>query len=543
MLLARLNIPALFVVCALLSAPAYAAPCGTVIIPPGLGAGPGADVTSFNPMFAESLYNAEAGYMLFMLLVWPDANHNIDYSRSLASSVTTPDNGTTFKITLRPWHWSDGVQVTSQDVLYTFNLAKSLGDTWPDNGTGGLPGIVKSLTIQDATHFTITLTRQVNPQWFILNGLFCLQPVPAHIWSHYTVDQIWQQQSSPSFFQVVDGPLIPKILASGLDAVFVPNPHYEGPHINFSRLIMKFMDSENAELQAVQSGDLDMANLPFALFDLGSHMHGVHIVTLPPSYSFNELIPNIASPSATFFADVRVRQAIANAINQQQIINLAMHGQGVPVYTGAPPVPASFLSPAARAGTEPDIFAPEKARMLLKEAGYTPGPDGILQKNGKQLSFVALIPAGRPENIEIAETIQQNLATVGIRMRAHEIEFNQMLALELGPPAGWEAIIDASTENAFPSGENGFMTGSFYDQNGYSDKHMDELINASTYQPGLAGLFAYEDYSAVSLPVIFLPVEKFSILVRNGLHGVENFINPLGFWAPDSLYCTATATT
>jgi peptide/nickel transport system substrate-binding protein len=272
-------------------------------------------------------------------------------------------------------------------------------------------------------------------------------------------------------------------------------------------------------------------------------MHGVHIVTLPPSYSFNELIPNIASPSATFFADVRVRQAIANAINQQQIINLAMHGQGVPVYTGAPPVPASFLSPAARAGTEPDIFAPEKARALLKEAGYTPGPDGILQKNGKQLSFVALIPAGRPENIEIAETIQQNLAAVGIRMRAHEIEFNQMLALELGPPAGWEAIIDASTENAFPSGENGFMTGSFYDQNGYSDKHMDELINASTYQPGLAGLFAYEDYTAVSLPVIFLPVEKFSILVRNGLHGVENFINPLGFWAPDALYCTATATT
>jgi peptide/nickel transport system substrate-binding protein len=128
-------------------------------------------------------------------------------------------------------------------------------------------------------------------------------------------------------------------------------------------------------------------------------------------------------------------------------------------------------------------------------------------------------------------------------MKAHEIEFNQMLALELGPPAGWDAILDASTENAFPSGENGFLSGSFYDQNGYSDKTMDALINASTYQPGLAGLFAYEDYTAVSLPVIFLPVEKYSILERDGLHGVENFINPLGIWAPDALYCTATATT
>jgi peptide/nickel transport system substrate-binding protein len=207
--------------------------------------------------------------------------------------------------------------------------------------------------------------------------------VPAHIWSHYTVDQIWQHQSTPSFFQVVDGPLIPKTLASGLDAIFVPNPHYEGPHINFSRLIMKFMESENAELQAVQSGDLDMANLPFALFDLGSHMPGVHIETLPPSYSFNELIPNIASPTATFFADMRIRQAIASAINQQQVINLAMHGQGVPVYTGAPPVPASFLSPAARAGTEPDTYNPQKSRALLQQAGFSPGPDGILQKQGR----------------------------------------------------------------------------------------------------------------------------------------------------------------
>jgi hypothetical protein len=39
--------------------------------------------------------------------------------------------------------------------------------------------------------------------------------------------------------------------------------------------------------------------------------------------------------------------------------------------------------------------------------------------------------------------------------------------------------------------------------------------------------------------VIFLPVEKYSVLARDGLQGVENFFNPLGQWSPDALYCTA----
>jgi peptide/nickel transport system substrate-binding protein len=68
---------------------------------------------------------------------------------------------------------------------------------------------------------------------------------------------------------------------------------------------------------------------------------------------------------------------------------------------------------------------------------------------------------------------------------------------------------------------------------------MDKLIAASTNEPGMAGLFSYEDFASAQQPVIFLPNEQYSILVRNGLHGVEDFINPLGAWAPEKLYCTS----
>jgi len=513
--------------------------CGTIIIPPGIGAGTGADVTSLNPQLVQSLYNQEAANLMFMQLIWVNRFHTIDYSRSLASAVTTPDNGRTYKISLRPWHWSDGVPVTAADVAYTFNMVKQLGGTWPGFGTGGMPDIIASLTVNDPAHFTIVLKRQVNPEWFILNGLQTLIPVPAHIWGRYTQDQIWQNQSSPAFFQVVDGPLVIKRLAIGLDAEFVPNPAYEGPKMHFSRFIMKFMDSENAELQAVESGDLDMANVPFPLFDMAQHLPGLHIVTLEPAYSWNELIPNIANPGSTFFADVRVRQALADAISQPQIIQLAMHGQGDPVYNGVPPVPASFLSPAARSKNYPVGYDPQRARALLEQAGFSPGPDGIMKKGGTRLSFTILVPAGQEMRIEMAESIQQTLRAAGIEMKVHQVEFNQVLDLLVGAPEKWEAILLATTINPYPTGEAQFLTGAFYNNNGYSDPTMDKLITASTDQPGMNGLFAYEDYAAEQQPVIFLPVEKYSVLVRNGLHGVNNFINPLGFWSPEQLTCDA----
>jgi peptide/nickel transport system substrate-binding protein len=442
-------------------------------------------------------------------------------------------------VALRNWNWSDGVPVTAADVVYAFNLIKQLGSTYPGYGSGGMPDIIKTLTVTDAEHFTVVLQKQVNPQWFILNGLAQLQPLPAHVWGRFTLDQIWQNQSTPAFFQVVDGPLIVKHFAVGLDAEFEPNPDYPGPKMHFSRFIMKFMSNEDSELQGVESGDLDMSNLPFALWDAAKNLPGLHVVTLPPSYSWHELIPNMANPATKFFADVRVRQAVQDAISQRRMIDLAMHGQGVPVYNPVPPVPATFLSPAAKAQKYPVGYDPAKARALLAAAGFTPGADGILVKNGVRLSFTLLVPAGETMRIEMAESMQQDLHAVGIEMKVHQVEFNQMLALMVGPPDGWEAILIAEDLGGYPSGEPFFITGAFYNNNGYSSPVMDKFITASTDRPGLQGLYGYEDFAAEQQPVIFLAVEKYSVLVRNGLHGAYDFMNPLGAWSPEQLYCGA----
>ncbi len=514
--------------------------CGTIVIPPGLGIGPGADVTSFNPLLISSLYNQEAVYLLFEQLLWINRDHQIDWSRSIASSVTTPDNGKTYDITLRPWHWSDGVPVTSANVLYAYRLIKSFGSNYAFYGQGDMPGIIASITASDAEHVQVVLTHQVNPQWFMLDGLYQLMPLPEHVWGKYTTDQIWQGQSSPAFFSVVDGPLVLKNLTVGVDAEFVPNPHYDGEKMHFDRLVMKFENSEGQELQAVESGDLDMSNIPFDLFAQAEHLPGLRVVTLPPSYSWHELIPNMLNARTKFFADLRVRQAIADAINQKEMIGLAMHGHGVPEYSPVPPTPVAFLSASAKAGDYPVGYDPAKARALLAQAGFVPGPDGILQRNGQRLSFTLQIPAGQPLRIEMAESMQQDLHAVGIDMKVRQVEFNEIMTEMVDEPANWDAILIAEDPAVYPTGEGLFATGAYLNNNGYSDPVMDKIITQSTNEPGMQGLFAFEDYASTQQPVIFLPTEQYSVLVRAGLHGVQDFMNPLGYWAPEKLYCTVT---
>jgi peptide/nickel transport system substrate-binding protein len=230
---------------------------------------------------------------------------------------------------------------------------------------------------------------------------------------------------------------------------------------------------------------------------------------------------------------------MADAIDQEGMIKLIDHGAGEVIYGPVPPVPPTFLSPAMRAGHYLVGYDPAKARALLIEAGYAPGPDGILQKDGKKLSFTFLMLTGDALIAQMTEFIQSDLAKIGIQMKVHEIEFNQLVALLNNPKADWQAAGLGETVTGYPTGEELFATNSFQNSGGYSDPTMDRLIDESTNMPGLNGLFAYEDYASTQQPVIFFEREQISVLVRGRIHGMRNFVDGLGQYYPDQLYCTA----
>jgi len=512
--------------------PADAGPgdCGTLVIPAS------ADVTSFSPLLGDSLANGQASQLMYAGLLWISATGQIDWSRSLATAVTSPDGGQTYDIALRPWHWSDGQKVTAADVIYMIDLIRRLGPAFGGYGQGGMPQLLGAVTAPDAMHVRIVLTRKVNPAWFIYDGLAQIIPLPEHAWRHATLDQMVQLQSTPSFYDVVDGPLKLVDFAPGQYVTYVPNPAYDGPKMHFDRLVMPFIESDGAAIQQIEAGDIDLTALPLEFWAGLQHLPGLHIEILPQLPTWNYILLNFQNPAVGFFSDVRVRQAMAEAQDQDEIIRLVLHGVGYAVYAPINAADAMFEAPSIAAGRYPVRFDPAAARALLKAAGYTPGADGIMQKNGRRLSFTALSPSGSTEQDEIDEIIQRNFRAVGIDMKIREIEFNEMLALDEGPPDGWQAEMMGQFMAGYPSGEAMFLSGAAGNNGAYSDKTMDRLIEASIYQPGTAALYAYEIYASAQQPVIFTTSEITALLVNNRLHGAYGFYQAGGL-APDVLWC------
>jgi len=123
-----------------------------------------------------------------------------------------------------------------------------------------------------------------------------------------------------------------------------------------------------------------------------------------------------------------VREALEYAINKKQIVDVIMRGFGFPKY--------EILAGIGRAagkklGTTPRKYNPEKARQLLKEAGY---PGGIKVK----VAFNATAPSAR----DMFLAIQASVKEIGITLVANPLTGAALNAKVLQPMAPNELIIE-----------------------------------------------------------------------------------------------------
>ena len=512
-------------------------PCGTVVIPPGLGVTSPQGVTGLHPLLGASLYNQQIANVLYRPLLWIDPEHKVDPALSIADHVDVIGNGTGFHVALKPWTWSDGAPITADDVLYFLEVGRRLGETWSCAGQASMPGIIQDFRIDGPHDFTVTLASKVNPEAFILNGLGLLLPLPRHAWGGISTDAMWQRQSDPAFFTVVSGPYKLGRFELSRYLTLQANPAYSGPPPHIARIVVNFLEG-TSELRALQSGEADVANLPFAVWDAARGLPGFRLVPMRPANGINYYGLNYRNPNAPDFHDKRVRQAMEDAIDQQAIIRLVYHGSAEEGRGPLPLQPAGMLSPQARAGQFPTRYDPDRARALLTEAGWLPGPDGIRAKDGRRFSFTMLVSAGVDTSTGMAQVAQRGLAAVGIEMHISEVAFTQMIAQTNGDPLGWEAFFVGWTLNPYVEGQTMFGTGGVNNYVGYSDKTMDRLTEAINTDSGDAASFAFQDYAAEQVPVIFMPHGIYAVLVRDGLEGISEFVSPMNTWAPEFLRLT-----
>ena len=143
----------------------------------------------------------------------------------------------------------------------------------------------------------------------------------------------------------------------------VRNDDYWGTPVKVEKATFKFISEPTAAFAAIMAGDLDAfpaypapENLPQLDADPR------YAVVLGSSEGETILSTNNAKPP---FDDVRVRKALAHAINREEIIDGAMFGYGTPIGAHFAPHHPAYVDMTANSN-----FDPEMAKALLKEAGH-----------------------------------------------------------------------------------------------------------------------------------------------------------------------------
>jgi peptide/nickel transport system substrate-binding protein len=194
------------------------------------------------------------------------------------------------------------------------------------------------------------------------------------------------------------------------------SPAYDntGP-AHLERLVLRTVPEDASRAAELETGgiDLDIDVAPQHIARLEGK--GVRVTSIP-RLSSNHLGFNVEKD---VFKDVRVRKAIAHAVNREQIVQFVMRGQA--------DVAAGFIHPLAPGATPKEEmrgilpeFSLDRAKALLTEAGWTPGPGGIRQKDGKPLRVTCYVFTELHERI--VTPIQATLHDAGVDMQIKRLE-------------------------------------------------------------------------------------------------------------------------
>jgi peptide/nickel transport system substrate-binding protein len=117
-----------------------------------------------------------------------------------------------------------------------------------------------------------------------------------------------------------------------------------------------------------------------------------------------------------------------------------------------------------------------RAKALLSEAGFKPGPDGVLAKDGKRLAFSLMVDKGNPEREQIALYAQQSWKQLGADVAVDMQEWSVFIKRGNALPGDYDARTGWRITSPDPDKTAEYTTGGINNHFGYSNPEVDALM-------------------------------------------------------------------
>lgn len=359
--------------------------------------------------------------------------------------------------------FSDGTGFDADSVKKILQFDKS------NPNFSGIKGIANIKSVETVDKHTVAVSYEA-PCFSYLND-FCFQNVGGMM-----SPKVFKEGNFKTFTDVLGtGPYVRKEIISGDCTKFVRNKNYWGKAPYYDEVVVKYIPEASSRLQALQTGEVDMIYgadlITYDDYNQAITLKGIKGKINEGNTLTRNLVLNASRP---MLKDIKVREAIAYAIDKKEITKGLTYGYEVPAATlfskGAPYTDITYNTTRN--------FDLDKANKLLDEAYWVLNKkSGFREKDGKSLKLNYTYWTDISLSKEMALSMKTQLAKVGINV---ETTGQDQMTWWTDGVAGNYDITTWNTEGSYTE----------------PHKFLQETLGADPHAVSLKALGNFKEYSA-----------------------------------------------
>jgi peptide/nickel transport system substrate-binding protein len=364
---------------------------------------------------------------------------------ALAKSWKVSPDGRTYTLELRRGvSFSDGHPFDADDVVFSFTVYLDEKIHSPQRDLLEVNG--KPIQVRKLDPYRVAF--ELSQPYAAAERLFdSVSILPRHLLEHaYEKGELahaWSLATSPNAIAGL-GPFRVKQYSAGQRLVLERNPFYWKSDVEKNRLpylddlVFVWVPTEDAEVIRFRAGDLDVIDninaenyavlereqdaKHYQLHDLGPGMEYDFLF-----FNLNDLagkqLPEIQRKQQWFRRD-EFRQAVSAGIDRDAIVRLVYRGHAAPLSSQVTPGNRLWIN----ATLPPPVQSLEKARALLRSAGFSLRPDGkLMDPSGNPVEFSIVTNPNNLQRAKIATIIQEDLNRLGMQVHVVPVEFQSLM--------------------------------------------------------------------------------------------------------------------
>ncbi|HUH21625.1 MAG TPA: ABC transporter substrate-binding protein, partial [Gaiellaceae bacterium] len=345
-------------------------------------------IDSLNPYVA---FNQDAystfEYVYPLLVQYDKANRK--FVPDFATSWKASNGGKTWTFTVRKGaKWTDGKPLTAKDAAWTINTDIK----YAAGGAANAAGLVAHIKNAKAPNATTLVVNYVKAPGNVLGQFQQFPILPQHVWSKHTGHKGADLKRFSNNPLVGAGPFKLSKFKKDDIALFERNGSFYGEKPLVDAFGLRMFSNEDALVSALKAHEIDaIEDVPGTAIKTLKKSFNVRAVTGVSQTDFI-INSNPKKKKHKELLNLKVKAAMAHAIDRKQIVRVVFLGYGNPAGSIIPPATGGWYNPAVK----PESFNIALANKILDRLGFKKGSGGIRVANGHKMSYEVITPTDVP---------------------------------------------------------------------------------------------------------------------------------------------------